>query len=216
MSLNGAVRRDPETPVNLKADRITIEGKRIAASQKIYLMLNKPRGTVTTASDERGRTTVYAYLPKGVPWVGPVGRLDKASEGMLLLTNDSAWSAKILAPETHLDKTYHVQVNAVVDDQTIKRLLVGVRAGNGDFLQAKAARVVRRGGKHSWVEIVLDEGKNRHIRRMLEELGIEVLRLIRLAIGPVILDDLAKGATRSLTAKEKNALDAAMQKGVED
>jgi 23S rRNA pseudouridine2605 synthase len=111
--LNGTVRRDPETPTHLTEDRIQIRGKTLEAEKKVYLMLNKPRGTVTTVSDEKGRRTVYQYINKeDFPWVAPVGRLDKASEGLLLFTNDSEWAARITSPESHLDKTYHVRVGA--------------------------------------------------------------------------------------------------------
>ena len=112
--VNGVVRKNAETPVHIGKDRVEIDGRRIGESEKIYLMLNKPRGVVTTASDERGRETIYdclnAALGKDFAWVAPVGRLDKASEGLLLITNDSEWAARITAPEMKVDKTYHVQV----------------------------------------------------------------------------------------------------------
>ncbi len=207
---NGTVRRDPETPVHPGKDRIEIDGQQVAESSKIYLALNKPRGVVTTASDEKGRETVYFLLPQNLPWLAPVGRLDKASEGLLLLTNDSEWAARITAPETHLDKTYHVQIDAIADEALLQKLRNGIRADDGEFLRAKNVRILRSGEQNSWLEIVLDEGKNRHIRRMLEELKIEVLRLVRVAIGPLPLGDLPKGATRSLEQPEKQALDRAM------
>jgi 23S rRNA pseudouridine2605 synthase len=210
VKLNGTLRRDPETAVHLGKDRIEIDGQPVQGSSKIYLALNKPRGVVTTAADEKGRETVYAYLQEGLPWIAPVGRLDKASQGLLLLTNDSEWAARITAPETHLDKTYHVQVSGVARETLLQALQNGIRAGDGEFLRVKNVRVLRRGEHNSWLEIVLDEGKNRHIRRMLEELKIEVLRLVRVAIGPLALGDLAKGATRALDEKEKQALDRAM------
>lgn len=184
-----------------------MDGQPVAASSKIYLVLNKPRGIVTTASDEKGRDTVYSLLPGNLPWVAPVGRLDKASEGLLLLTNDSEWAAKITAPETHLDKTYHVQIGAVADDALLQSLEKGVWSKEGDFLRVKRAAILRQGERNSWLEITLDEGKNRQIRRIFEQLGVEVLRLIRVAIGPLALDDLAKGASRPLTSAEKLALD---------
>src|SRR2546425_1383383 len=208
---NGAVRRDPETPVHLGKDRIEIDGQLLAKTAKIYLALNKPRGVVTTASDEKGRETVYGYLPADLSWLAPVGRLDKASEGLLLLQNDSEWAAKITAPETHLDKTYHVQIGAIGDEKLLRALRNGIRTSDEEFLRVKNARVLRHGERHSWLEIVLDEGKNRHIRRMLAELKIEVLRLVRVAIGPLTLGDLPKGATRALEQEEKQALDRAMR-----
>ena len=182
----------------------------LAASERIYLILNKPRGVVTSASDEKGRETVYAYLPKDLPWLAPVGRLDKASEGLLLLTNDSEWAARITAPETHLDKTYHVQINGFPDLELLLNLREGIHTDDGDFLRVKDARNLRRGEHNSWLEIILDEGKNRQIRRLLEHFHLEVLRLVRVAIGPLVLGELQKGATRSLTISEKNELDRAM------
>jgi len=211
VQLNGGLRHDPETPVHLGKDHIEIDGQPLAYSSKIYLALNKPRGVMTTASDEKGRETVYAYLPAGLPWIAPVGRLDKASEGLLLLTNDSEWAALITAPGTHLDKTYHVQISAITDEAPLQELRNGIRASDGEFLRVKNVRRLRQGERHSWLEIVLDEGKNRHIRRMLEELKVEVLRLVRVAIGPLVLGDLAKGATRALEPEEKQALDRAMR-----
>ena len=170
-------------------------------------MLHKPRGLVTTADDEQGRETVYASLPAGLKWMGPVGRLDKASEGLLLFTNDSEWAARITSPESHLDKTDHVQIAAVADETLLEKLTSGVKAADGETLRAKNARLVRTGEKNSWIEIVLDEGQNRQIRRMLEACGVEVLRLIRVAIGPLELGPLAKGAARELRREEKLALD---------
>ncbi len=188
-----------------------IDGQPLESSSKIYLALNKPRGVVTTASDEKDRETVYAYLPDGLPWIAPIGRLDKASEGLLLLTNDSEWAARITAPETHLDKTYHVQISAIPDEALLQALRNGIRANDGEILRVKNVRMLRQGERHSWLEIVLDEGKNRHIRRMLEELKTEVLRLVRVAIGPLALGDLPKGTTRALKHEEKQALDRAMR-----
>ncbi|MGC1482206.1 MAG: pseudouridine synthase [Candidatus Acidiferrum sp.] len=214
--VNGAVRRDPETPIHLGNDRIEIDGQQLAASKKIYLMLNKPRGIITTASDEKGRDTVYSLLGVDLPWVGPVGRLDKASEGLLLLTNDSEWAARITAPETHLDKTYHVQIGRIADNGLLELLMKGVRTHNEEVLFAKGASIIRQGGRNSWVEIILDEGKNRHIRRMLETLGIEVLRLIRVGIGPLVLGDLPKSAVRSVAPAEKLSLDGAMNRSAKN
>jgi 23S rRNA pseudouridine2605 synthase len=209
--LNGTTRKDPETPVRLHGDRIEVDRDAVQAESKIYLMLNKPRGVVTTASDEKDRETVYSCLGDGQPWVGPVGRLDKASEGLLLLTNDSEWAAQISDPRTHLDKIYHVQVGALADDALEAALTRGVRAAGSEWLRAKQARVLRTGERNAWLEMVLDEGKNRQIRRMFELLGIEVLRIVRVAVGPLPLGPLAKGKFRALTAGEKAALDQAIK-----
>ncbi len=213
---NGTVRSDPETPVHLGKDRIEIDGQPIARGSKVYLALNKPRGVVTTAADEKGRETVYSFLPKNLPWLAPVGRLDKASEGLLLLTNDSEWAARITAPETHLEKTYHVQISSIGDEDLLRIMRNGIRARDGEFLRVKNVRVLRHGQHNSWLEIVLDQGKNRHIRRMLEALKKEVLRLVRVSIGPLALGDLAKGATRFLEKEEKQALDRAMHAAIRE
>ena len=213
VQLNGRVQRDPETPVRLKRDRVLVDGDVIDPQKKIYLMMNKPRGVVTTASDEKERETVYALLEGGgesPPWVAPVGRLDKASEGLLLLTNDSEWGARITRPETHLEKIYHVQINRLADDSLIQAMVNGVRS-DGELLKAGSASVLRSGEKNCWIEIVLDEGKNRQIRRMLQVLGVEVLRLVRVAVGPLLLGELAKGAFRALTKEEKRTLDRALR-----
>jgi 23S rRNA pseudouridine2605 synthase len=209
--VNGEVRRDPETPVHIAKDRIEVDGQQLKAAAKIYLVLNKPRGIVTTASDEKGRDTVYSLLGEDLPWVAPVGRLDKASEGLLLLTNDSEWAARVTAPETHLDKTYHVQIGKIADETLLETLKAGIRTKEGETLKVKRASLLRQGERNSWLEIILDEGKNRHIRRMLESLDIEVLRLVRVATGPLALGELAKGGVRALSGEEKLAFDRAMQ-----
>jgi 23S rRNA pseudouridine2605 synthase len=213
--LNGNVRHDPETPVRVEKDRILIDDLAIDAPKKIYLMINKPRGLVTTASDEKGRDTIYSVLEKSgeaLPWVAPVGRLDKASEGLLLLTNDSEWGARISAPETHVEKTYHVQIAALADEKLIQSLTRGVKPDDGALLRAARASRLRSGEKNCWLEIVLDKGKNRQIRRMLDVLDVEVLRLVRVAIGPLQLGNLPKGSYRHLTSDEKAGLDSAMEK----
>ncbi len=213
VQLNGAVQRDPEKPVRLERDRIAVDGRPISQQPKTYLMMNKPRGMVTTASDEKGRETIYEVLAKAgeaLPWVAPVGRLDKASEGLLLLTNDSEWGARIAAPESHVRKTYHVQIATLADEKFIRTMVCGVTADDGQVLRAMQARLLRAGEKNCWLEIVLDEGKNRQIRRLLAALGVEVLRLVRVAIGPLQLGKLAKGSYRALTIEEKLAMDRAM------
>lgn len=213
VTLNGGVRRDPETPTRIERDRIVVNDLPVAAAKNIYLMMNKPRGLVTTASDEKGRDTVYSLLNQrgeSLPWVAPVGRLDKASEGLLVFTNDSEWGARIAAPETHLPKTYHVQVSAIIGDEVIKAIETGIASEDGEHLRASWCRRLRSGEKNCWLEITLDEGKNRQIRRMLAAVDLEVLRLVRVSIGPLQLGILAKGDFRRLSAREKSALDRAM------
>ena len=213
VQVNGTVRRDPETPVRLEHDRMSVDGRSVRPAQKIYLAMNKPRGLVTTTSDEKGRETVYSVLAKtgeNLPWVAPVGRLDKASEGLLLLTNDSEWGSRIASPDTHLEKTYHVQLGLVADDSLVQSIVHGVRTDDQGWLRATKCSLLRSGEKNSWIEISLDEGKNRQIRRMLAALGVEILRLVRISIGPLQLGRLAKGMHRQLTADEKLLLDRAM------
>jgi 23S rRNA pseudouridine2605 synthase len=205
--LNGLTRRDPETPVCIGSDRIEVNSATIARKAKIYIMLNKPRGLVTTASDEQGRDTIYSCLNQDLPWLAPVGRLDKASEGLLLLTNDSEWAARITAPESHVPKTYHVQIVGLKDASFAEALVKGVRVPEFGVMRAASAQIIRRGERNTWIEIVLDEGKNRQIRRMLSALGVEVLRLVRVAIGSLAMGDLPKAAHRALSAKEKASLD---------
>jgi 23S rRNA pseudouridine2605 synthase len=216
VSVNGEPARSQTLRVDPRSDRICVDGRTVAAAQAVYLMLNKPRGLVTSAADEQARETVYSLLRgSGLPWVGPVGRLDKASEGLLLFTNDSAWAARLLDPARHVDRVYHVQIDQVADEALLSRLRFGVEVAGEAPLAARRARVLRAGEKTCWLEVVLDEGRNRHIRRMLLALGVEVRRLVRVAIGRLELGDLPKGQWRALTPAEKAALDAAPD-GVRD
>jgi 23S rRNA pseudouridine2605 synthase len=206
VSVNGKTVRDPEHPVRQETDRIAIDGRDPAAAERFYLALNKPRGLVSTASDERGRDTVYACLEgAGLPWVAPVGRLDQASEGLLLMSNDPAWAAAITDPATGPEKTYHVQVDAIPGPDLLARLCEGIRDG-GEHLSARSASLLRAGTRNAWLEIVLDEGRNRQIRRLLAAHGLGVLRLVRVAIGPLALGELGKGAWRRLTVDEVRSL----------
>ena len=215
VKLNGKDRGDPETPVRLGVDRVSVDGQEVRPAEKQYLMMNKPRGVVTTASDEKGRKTVYDLLPEKLPWVAPVGRLDKASEGLLLLTSDSEWGARIAAPESHLEKVYHVQIAVKASAELLQKLRAGVES-RGERLQVKSAEVLREGERNCWLTITLDEGKNRHIRRMLEAVDVEVIRLVRVSVGPLELGDLAKGEVRPLTLAEKNGMDGALTARLQD
>ena len=202
---------DPEWRVQLGRDRIRVDGEVIEAQAPVYLMLNKPRGLVTTHADEKDRATVFQCLEgsgASLPFVSPVGRLDQASEGLLLFTNDTAWAAAITDPGSHLEKIYHVQVDCPAQDDLMRQLERGVES-EGEHLAARRVRLLRSGEKNSWLEVVLDEGKNRHLRRLLAACGVQVLRLVRVAIGPLELGSLAKGQTRPLTGPEVQALRAA-------
>jgi 23S rRNA pseudouridine2605 synthase len=202
VSVAGRVVSDPHFPIGPERLSITIDGEPLASAEKVHVMFNKPRGLVVSASDERGRDTVYTALAAaGLPWLGPVGRLDKASEGLLLLSNDTTWAAGITDPATHLDKTYHVQVAGQPDATALAAMHAGIVDGE-DRLKVRRASVLRQGGKNAWLEVVLDEGRNRHIRRLLAALGFDVLRLIRVAIGPLPLGDLPKNQWRRLSAAE--------------
>ena len=205
VTLDGRVVRDPQTPTAADAS-IAIDDVAVVPVERRYLMLNKPRGTVTTANDERGRDTVYAlFADAGLPWIAPVGRLDKASEGLLLFSNDPQWAARITDPATGPDKTYHVQVDCIPGPARLQAMAEGVLV-EGERLHASSAALLRAGEKHAWLEIVLDEGRNRQIRRLLAALGIGVLRLVRVAIGPLALGELPKGQWRELTEQEIAAL----------
>lgn len=202
VTVDGKTVRDAECPTDPQRQRIALDGQMVAAVAKVYIALNKPRGIVVSAADERGRGTVYDLLDgAGLPWLGPAGRLDKASEGLLLLSNDTQWAAGITEPAMHLDKTYHVQVAGLPDAAVIAAMLEGVEEG-GERLRARRVEMLRSGEKNAWLEIVLDEGRNRHIRRLLAALDFDVLRLIRVAIGPLALGQLGKGQWRMLDPAE--------------
>jgi 23S rRNA pseudouridine2605 synthase len=206
VQVNGRVVHDAELPVRQGLDRIDIDGREPAPARRIALMLNKPGGLVTTVKDERGRATVYScFADAALPWLAPIGRLDKASEGLLLFSNDPAWAARITDPGTGPPKTYHVHINRLPDAALLAALERGALS-NGERLKARSARCLRSGTKNAWLEIVLDEGRNRQIRRLLEALDVSVLRLVRVAIGSLTLGALGKGQWRMLTQNEMDSL----------
>ena len=199
--VNGVVVLDPEHLVYSEHDHIEVDGADAHAGERIYLMLNKPRGVVTTVRDERGRDTVYrCFEGADLPWIAPVGRLDRASEGLLLFSNDPEWAARVSGP-ARIRKIYHVQIKCIPDAAQLARMRDGLEEG-GELLKARVARLLRQGSRNAWLEIVLDAGRNRQIRRMLAALDIGVLRLIRVAIGPIPLGDLGKGQWRYLSEQE--------------
>jgi 23S rRNA pseudouridine2605 synthase len=203
--VNGRPVDDPEFPVDQSSDRITVDNRQNAPA-RLVIMLNKPRGLVTTARDEQGRATVYqCFASAALPWIAPVGRLDKASEGLLLFSNDPVWAARVTDPSTGPDKSYHVQIDRIPDAGILDRLKRGVQI-DGELLRAKQVRCLRCGARNAWLEIVLDEGRNRQIRRLLSAFDIGVLRLVRVSVGELVLGHLGKGAWRELSAPEIEAL----------
>lgn len=204
--VNGQQTRDPNKRISMNRDRVMLDGVVLQAQLKRYLVLNKPRGLITTKNDEKGRDTVYSCLFFNDIKLSPVGRLDMASEGLLLFTNDTHWAQKILDPDSHLAKTYHVQINGHPNQQQIAHLRNGVELGSGVITRPAVVHLIRHGDKTSWLEITLHEGINRQIRRMIEVLGYQVLRLIRIRIGAVELGQLAKGDTRELTRMELESI----------
>ena len=204
--MRGKIVRDPDTPA-YENDEITVDGKLIEAAQKFYFAMNKPRGIVTTASDEKGRKTVmdlfreqFAKLfpGKSVPHISPVGRLDAASEGLLLFTNDTQWADALLDPrdsKAHI-KIYRVQVAGKPSTAELEQMGKGfhvpprVFGESGEFMHAERAILHSEGEKNCWLEITLSEGKNREIRRMLAHLGYEVMRLVRIQFDKYTLGDL--------------------------
>ena len=204
VSVDGRVVRDPEHPLRDGMRGVQVQGLEPAQAevQRRYLLLNKPRGVVTTTRDEQGRDTVYrCFDGAGLPWLAPVGRLDKASEGLLFFSNDPEWAARLTDPATGPLKTYRVQIDGVPDAAQLARMHDGVEDA-GEHLAAHSVAVLRQSERTAWLEIVLDEGRNRHIRRLLQVVGFEVLRLVRVAIGPVQLGELAKGQWRMLGEDE--------------
>jgi 23S rRNA pseudouridine2605 synthase len=201
VSVEGRVQRNPERPTTSR-ERIRIDGKEVGAVERVYIAFNKPRGLVVTAADARDGETIYGLLKSsGLPYLAPVGRLDKASEGLLLMCNDSEWAARLTNPETGVLKTYHVQVNGIPDQNALDAMLRGIE-DDGEHLAVANVTVLRTGQKNAWLEVVLDEGRNRHLRRLLAALNYEVLRLVRVAVGPVALGALAKGRWRALLKSE--------------
>ena len=207
--LNGRIVRDPDAWVDPVRDRIELDGAPVRARKKEVWMLHKPVGFVTTANDEHGRDTVYALLPKDLPWLAPVGRLDQDTSGLLLFTNDSDLADAITRPTSKLPKTYEAVCKGRLGDDAIVRLAGGVELDDGPTLPA---RVERTGGdeRTTLLRLVLVEGRNRQVRRMLMAVGSRVLALHRERIGPLVLGDLACGAARRLGTAELSALRAAV------
>ncbi len=202
--VDGQLVRDPLTWVDLERQRITRCGAEAGTKQVVVLALNKPRGVLTTRRDERGRPTVYDLLPKDLPWVFPAGRLDADSEGLLILTNDSALAVQLTEPAHRIRKTYRVTLDAAPSEHDLAQLRRGVELAEGRTRPAQVHRIGASGSPQ--VEIILTEGRNRQVRRMAAAVGRKVRRLQRIRIGSLTLGQLPAGACRILDERERRLL----------
>ena len=199
--VNGKVVRNPDHWVDLERDRVSFDGKPVRSGQKVYILLYKPTGYLTTYRDPEGRPTVYDLIRDVDGWVFPAGRLDLDTSGLLILTNDSQFAERLTNPDYHAPKTYHVKSATLLADADIERLRNGVDLPDGPTRPAVVTRL-RDSVRHSFVEITISEGRNRQVRRMWEAIGSHVLKLVRVSIGPVRIGDLKIGTWRRLTREE--------------
>lgn len=205
LTINGVKVLDKGFRVNPEKDRILLDGKEIKASPEfIYIMLNKPKGVVSTAKDEHGRTTVVD-LVNSKERLYPIGRLDADSKGLIFLTNDGSLTNKLTHPKFHTPKTYIALIQGKVDEKTLNKLRNGVELKEGKTSKAEV-EIVEPKPNRTILEITLFEGKNRQIRRMCAALKLNLLELKRVAIGRVKLGDLESGKYRTLTKSEISSL----------
>ncbi|HTQ99928.1 MAG TPA: pseudouridine synthase [Candidatus Acidoferrum sp.] len=205
LAVNGKVVKDPQLPVVPERDRFALDGKSLQQQQRICIVLHKPRGYVTTRSDDKGRKTVFDLLPPELHNLHAVGRLDLHTSGLLLLTNDTKLSSFLTDPANAIAREYAVSVDGKVSDETLRKLAAGIE-DDGELLQASKVSVRKLSGRESHLFVTLHEGKNREIRRLFKALGHEVNKLKRLAFGPVALGELESGKYQVLTDAELTAL----------
>ena len=210
--VNGRPQTDPETWVDLDRDRITVNGRPLSAGRKVYLLLYKPKGYLTTWRDPQGRPTVYDLLGKMRHWIFPVGRLDLDTSGLLLMTNDSEFAELVTNPEYHVPKTYLVKTATQLSDEQVAALRRGVELKDGLTRPAEVVRLRDSSGR-TFLELTITEGRNRQVRRMVEAVGSKVLKLVRTAIGPVRIGRLEIGKWRELTPAEVQALVRCARRG---
>jgi len=203
--VNGRAVRDPDAWVDLERDRVDLDGKPLRRSAPIYLLMYKPKGYLTTYRDPAGRPTIYDLLPSREEYVFPVGRLDLDTSGLLLLTNDTQFAERLTNPDYHVPKTYLVKASMHLTDDDLDALRRGLELRDGPTRPAEVARVRESGGKTVF-EITITEGRNRQVRRMVEALGAKVLKLVRVAIGPLRICEMQIGSVRALTPEEVRRL----------
>jgi 23S rRNA pseudouridine2605 synthase len=210
VSVDGRVVRELGTKVGPE-QRVTVDGQPVRAEREVYWLVNKPRGYLCTNHDPAGRPLAVELVPHVSQRVYTVGRLDEASEGLLLLTNDGELANRLMHPRFGVEKTYLVQVAGFPTREDLERLLKGVWLSDG-HVRARRVKRLKTQGESTWLRVVLSEGKNREIRRMLARLGHKVLRLKRVAIGPVQLGALGSGKARRLTPEELTGLRQAAER----
>lgn len=203
--VNGRTISDPDHWVDLERDRVVFDGKPLRRSEKTYLLLYKPKGYLTTYNDPQGRKTIYDLLPDRDRYLFPVGRLDLETSGLLILTNDTAFAERMTNPDYKVPKTYLVKASKHLSDSQLEQLRNGVILRDGPTRPAHVERMRESGGKTVF-EITITEGRNRQVRRMVEALDAKVLKLVRIAIGPIRIGDLQIGKARRLTEMELRAL----------
>jgi pseudouridine synthase len=201
VQVNGRVAGDPDAWIDLERDEVAFDGRPIARASRLYLLLHKPAGYLTTYDDPRGRPTIYDLLPAGTPYVFPVGRLDLDTSGLLLVTNDAELTERVTNPEFHIAKTYRVEASRQLTDDELDQLRAGIPLKDGLTRPAEVTRLRESDGTTTF-EITITEGRNRQVRRMVEYLGAKVLKLVRVAIGGIRIGELEVGKTRELTAAE--------------
>jgi pseudouridine synthase len=191
--------------VDLERDRVTFDGRPLKTAKKVYLLLYKPKGFLTTYKDPEGRPTVYDLLPGVQEWVFPVGRLDLDTSGLLLMTNDTRLAERITNPAFKVPKTYLVKASTVLTEEQLDRLRNGIALSEGPTKPATVRRL-RDSVTRTFFEITITEGRNRQVRRMVEALGSKVLKLVRTSLGPLAIGRLEIGRYRELTAAEVKTL----------
>ena len=205
VKVNGHVTRNPDQWVDMKRDRVLFDGKPLVARERVYLLLYKPTGYLTTYKDPDGRPTVYDLIADVGTFLSPVGRLDLDTSGLLLMTNDNQFAERVTNPGSHVPKTYLVKASAVLTDTQLQRLREGIELADGPTRPAEVTRL-RDSGKYTHFEITLTEGRNRQVRRMVEALDAKVLKLVRVRIGRIAIGNLLIGKWRLLTAAEVASL----------